>query len=146
MLDEINSGGATVNDAFFHGSIPTLAFGGVGNSGQGAYRGKASFDTFTHHRSVATTPGWMEGLLNVRYPPYDGKLAKFRQMNEKKPNFDREGKEIRGLRYWAGIVLGMGGETARGSLVRWALLVLVAVGAKRYQLEALNGGLPAWLR
>ena len=28
----------------FHGSIPTLEFGGVGSSGQGAYRGKASFD------------------------------------------------------------------------------------------------------
>lgn len=26
--------------AFFHASIPTLAFGGVGDSGQGSYRGK----------------------------------------------------------------------------------------------------------
>merc|ERR1712000_683055 len=48
ILSEVTSGGASVNDAFFHGSIPTLAFGGVGDSGQGAYRGKASFDTFTH--------------------------------------------------------------------------------------------------
>jgi beta-apo-4'-carotenal oxygenase len=132
-----------VNDAFFHGSIPTLAFGGVGNSGQGAYRGKASFDTFTHRRSIVTTPGWMEGLLNVRYPPYDGKLAKFRSMSEKKPNFDREGKEIRGVGYWLGFVLGMGSDTVRGGLLRWAFIVLVAIGAKRYQM---SNGLPSWLR
>lgn len=66
VLDETRSGGATVNDSFFHASIPTLAFGGVGDSGQGAYRGRASFDCFTHRRSVVTTPGWMEGMLAVR--------------------------------------------------------------------------------
>lgn len=144
MLNEVNSGGASVNDGFFHGSIPTLAFGGVGNSGQGAYRGKASFDTFTHRRSVTTTPGWMEGLLNVRYPPYHGKIEKFRQMSERKPNFDREGNEIRGLGYWLGFVTGLGGTTVRGSLVRWVVLVVLAVGAKRWQVN--SGGLPSWLR
>lgn len=100
ILDEVTSGGASVNDAFYHGSIPTLPFGGVGQSGQGAYRGKASFDTFTHRRSVTTTPGWMEKLLDVRYPPYDGKIQKFRQMSELKPNFDRNGKEVKGVGYW----------------------------------------------
>lgn len=74
ILNEVTSGGASVNDAFFHGSIPTLAFGGVGDSGSGAYRGKASFDTFSHRRSVTNTPGWMEALLDVRYPPYAGKV------------------------------------------------------------------------
>ena len=91
IMSEVRSGGASVNDAFMHGALPTLAFGGVGDSGQGAYRGKASFDTFTHRRSVTTTPGWMESLLDVRYPPYDGKLAKFRKMADLKPDFDREG-------------------------------------------------------
>ena len=66
ILDETRSGGATINDAFFHASIPTLPFGGVGESGQGAYRGRASFETFTHRRTVVETPGWMEGLLAVR--------------------------------------------------------------------------------
>ena len=98
VLKEVRSGGASVNDAFFHGSIPTLAFGGVGDSGQGAYRGKASFDCFTHRRSVTRTPGWMESLISVRYPPYtDAKLAKLRQMNNSKPNFDRDGKVKYGL-------------------------------------------------
>lgn len=66
ILNETRSGGATVNDAFFHASIPTLPFGGVGESGQGSYRGRASFECFTHRRSVVTTPGWMESMLAVR--------------------------------------------------------------------------------
>ena len=67
VLDQTRSGGATVNDGFYHASIPTLPFGGVGESGQGAYRGRASFECFTHRRTVVETPGWMEGLLKVRY-------------------------------------------------------------------------------
>ena len=74
LLSHITSGGASVNDGFFHGSIPTLAFGGVGDSGQGAYRGKASYYCFTHQRSITVTPGWMEKLLSIRYPPYAGKV------------------------------------------------------------------------
>ncbi|KAF8864936.1 aldehyde dehydrogenase [Acephala macrosclerotiorum] len=142
ILSEVTSGGATVNDAFFHGSIPTLAFGGVGDSGQGAYRGKASFDTFTHRRSVVQTPGWMEKLLDVRYPPYDGKLKKFRQMSEMKPNFDREGREIKGVGYWLGLVFSLGGESLKGALFRWAVVALIAVGAKRWQ----GNNLPSYLR
>jgi beta-apo-4'-carotenal oxygenase len=75
ILNEVQSGGASINDAFFHGAIPTLQFGGVGDSGQGAYRGKSSFDVFTHRRSIVKTPGWIEGLLAIRYPPYAGKVS-----------------------------------------------------------------------
>jgi beta-apo-4'-carotenal oxygenase len=39
VLQYVRSGGASVNDSYFHGSIPKLAFGGVGDSGQGSYRG-----------------------------------------------------------------------------------------------------------
>ncbi|CZS92294.1 hypothetical protein WAI453_000176 [Rhynchosporium graminicola] len=143
ILNEVTSGGASVNDAFFHGSIPTLQFGGVGDSGQGAYRGKASFDTFTHFRSVTTTPGWMEKLIDVRYPPYAGKLAKWRKMSLAKPNFDRNGHEIRGVGYWFGFVTSWGGASAKGALLRWAIVILLAVGAKKTQF---NNGLPSWLR
>lgn len=129
----------------FHGSIPVMPFGGVGTSGQGSYRGKASFDTFTHRRSVVTTPGWMESLLAVRYPPYSlSKLKQFRQMSESKPNFDRNGKEIKGLGYWAGLVLGLGGEGVKGVLLRWVVLALVAVVGKKYRDQA--SGLPSYLR
>jgi len=107
VLKELRSGGASVNDAFFHGSIPTLQFGGVGESGQGSYRGRASFECFTHRRSVTLTPGWMESMLSVRYPPYAGKLAQFQRMNNSKPNFDREGNPT-GMFGWF-----LGGRAAR---------------------------------
>ncbi|KAI4151632.1 MAG: hypothetical protein LQ340_003389 [Diploschistes diacapsis] len=67
VLGRLRSGGATVNDTIFHAGNHMLPFGGVGQSGQGAYRGKASFDCFTHQRTVTTTPGWAERLLAVRY-------------------------------------------------------------------------------
>lgn len=107
---------------FFHASIPTLAFGGVGTSGQGAYRGRASFDSFTHRRSVTTTPGWMESLLAVRYPPYTAKKAKqYQQMSELKPNFDRNGNAKSN---WLLTLIGLGAKGKSGGLVRW-LVVLV---------------------
>lgn len=115
VLREIRSGGASVNDTYFHGSIPTLAFGGVGDSGQGAYRGRASFDCFTHRRSITATPGWIERMLAVRYPPYEGKIAKFRKMNEQKPNFDRDGNVDPGL---AINLLTLGTGTATGGFAR----------------------------
>ncbi|KAI9735895.1 MAG: hypothetical protein M1834_001361 [Cirrosporium novae-zelandiae] len=93
VLNEFLSGGATINDTWFHASIPTLRFGGVGTSGQGAYRGRESFETFTHRRSVVTTPNWMESLIAVRYPPYTSrKLKQLARMQNTKPNFDREGR------------------------------------------------------
>lgn len=95
VLSQTRSGGASLNDGYYHASIPTLPFGGVGSSGQGAYRGKASFDVFTHRRSVTTTPAWIESMLDVRYPPYTAsKQKKMAGMNDLKPNFDREGKVI----------------------------------------------------
>jgi beta-apo-4'-carotenal oxygenase len=114
VLNQTRSGGASLNDGFFHASIPTLAFGGVGTSGQGAYRGKASFDVFTHRRSVTTTPAWLESLMDVRYPPYTlSKQKKFKGMNEMKPNFDRQGRTIG----WAGWFLGLLGLKSLAVLV-----------------------------
>jgi len=107
MLLETRSGGASVNDGFFHGSIPTLEFGGVGDSGQGSYRGRASFNCFSHRRAVTTTPGWMETLLKVRYPPYSKKkLAQLEGMSKLKPNFDRNGREKSNVLGW---LLTLGG-------------------------------------
>ena len=124
ILTEVRSGGASVNDAFTHGVIPTLAFGGVGDSGSGTYRGRASFDCFVHRRSVTTTPGWMEKLLAVRYPPYKGKYEQYAKTSVSKPNFDREGNIKFGLiRY----ILTLGSGSAKRGILRAAALAVLAV-------------------
>jgi beta-apo-4'-carotenal oxygenase len=119
----MTSGGATVNDAYFHGSINTVPFGGVGDSGWGAYHGKASFDCFTHSRTVSETPAWAEKLLTVRYMPFDmSKLKLLNRLTTKKPDFDRSGKVVKGLGYWVGMVCGLGGKSAKGAFLRWAVV------------------------
>ncbi|KAL8804698.1 MAG: hypothetical protein Q9182_002390 [Xanthomendoza sp. 2 TL-2023] len=129
-MAETQSGGVSVNDALFHGTLPTLAFGGVGDSGQGAYRGKSSFDCFSHRRSVTSTPGWLEGMLDVRYPPYnEGKLAKLKKMNELKPNFDRDGKVTFSLLSY---IFSLGAGSKTGGLIRYAVVVLAAFGLRQY--------------
>ncbi|KAK4142091.1 beta-apo-4'-carotenal oxygenase [Dichotomopilus funicola] len=125
VLNEMTSGGATLNDAFFHASVNTIPFGGVGDSGWGAYRGKASFDAFTHFRTVSETPSWSEKLIAVRYMPFDYKKLKLlTRFTNKKPNFDRNGKVVKGLGYWTGVVCGLGGKSAKGALMRWAIVLL----------------------
>ena len=41
-----------MNDTVFQYLNSHLPFGGVGNSGVGAYHGRASFDEFSHAKSV----------------------------------------------------------------------------------------------
>ncbi|KAL8392562.1 hypothetical protein RB595_002668 [Gaeumannomyces hyphopodioides] len=127
VLREMKSGGASINDSFAHGSIHTVAFGGVGTSGTGSYRGKASFDTFTHFRIVAKTPSWMESLLRPRYMPYRmSELRRLAMLTAKRPNFDRNGKVIRGLAYWVSFVLTLGGGGFKVVVVKWLALAVVA--------------------
>ncbi|MFX1764190.1 aldehyde dehydrogenase family protein [Paraburkholderia sp. A1RI-2L] len=54
FLDQTTSGGVTRNDGLLHALLPGAPFGGIGNSGSGAYHGKTGFDTFTHRRPIAT--------------------------------------------------------------------------------------------
>ncbi|KAF2139245.1 uncharacterized protein K452DRAFT_289799 [Aplosporella prunicola CBS 121167] len=127
VLDRTRSGGASINDGFFHASIPTLAFGGVGSSGQGAYRGRASFDVFSHRRSVTSTPAWMEPLLGVRYPPYTARKARdLARMSELKPGFDREGNVRLGFVGRVAWAVRLGARGLRGMAGRWVVLLLVA--------------------
>jgi aldehyde dehydrogenase (NAD+) len=68
VLAETSSGGAAVNATLFQVSVPDLPFGGVGASGMGAYHGRASFDAFSHAKSVlrrSTRPD-----PDLAYPPY----------------------------------------------------------------------------
>lgn len=147
MLNEYTSGGASVNDAFFHGSISTLAFGGVGSSGTGAYHGQASFECFTHRRSVTTTPGWIEKMLDVRYPPYgDAKLKRYRMSSQLKPNFDRNGVEIKGLRYWIGFLMSAGTGSKKSGLLAWALVAVLAWADAKKRADSGTSLISSWFK
>ncbi|XP_057272032.1 aldehyde dehydrogenase family 3 member A2 isoform X2 [Pezoporus wallicus] len=69
VISETSSGGVTGNDVIMHYLLSTLPFGGVGNSGMGAYHGKHSFETFSHHRSCLIKDLKMESTNKLRYPP-----------------------------------------------------------------------------
>lgn len=56
VLNDTFSGGVSINATVIHLSTPYLPFGGVGESGDGNYHGRWSFDTFTHERSVVDKP------------------------------------------------------------------------------------------
>ncbi|MEN8447079.1 MAG: aldehyde dehydrogenase family protein, partial [Cyanobacteria bacterium J06555_13] len=78
VLSETSSGGVCVNDTVLHLAIWGMPFGGVGNSGMGAYHGRTSFNTFSHQKSVLKKPFWLD--LDWRYPPYASKLGFFKKM------------------------------------------------------------------
>lgn len=78
VLSNVSSGGATVNDTIIHVASSTLPFGGVGLSGIGEYHGKASFDTFSHNKSVIERGTFLE--LPFRYAPYKNKLSLLKKL------------------------------------------------------------------
>ena len=51
-LRSTTSGGVSINTAMEHQQAKDMPFGGVGESGMGAYHGKYGFDEFSHQRSV----------------------------------------------------------------------------------------------
>lgn len=66
ILKNVPFGGGCINDTIYHLTTPYLPFGGVGSSGMGAYHGKASFDTFTHYKSVLKQTTRFD--IPLRYP------------------------------------------------------------------------------
>jgi coniferyl-aldehyde dehydrogenase len=68
VLRETIAGGVTVNDTLYHFAHEELPFGGVGESGSGAYHGESSFLTFSHakpvfHQARLAPSRWLQ-------PPY----------------------------------------------------------------------------
>lgn len=60
-------------------AVHTLPFGGVGESGIGAYHGKFSFDAFSHKKAVVYRS--FAGDASIRYAPYTkGKLRLLRAL------------------------------------------------------------------
>jgi coniferyl-aldehyde dehydrogenase len=68
VLQRTTSGGACVNAAAVHGALPSLPFGGIGQSGSGRHHGIEGFREFSNPRAVFVRG---EGdLLEAFAPPY----------------------------------------------------------------------------
>ena len=68
VLGACSFGGGCINDTIIHLATSRMPFGGVGASGMGGYHGKASFDLFSHRRSIVKKYNWID--LPIRYQPY----------------------------------------------------------------------------
>ncbi|GGQ59001.1 aldehyde dehydrogenase family protein [Streptomyces flaveolus] len=68
LLERTSSGGLVYNAPMIHLGVPNLPFGGVGESGMGAYHGKTSFDTFSHRKPVLSKPTRPDTLRLVYAP------------------------------------------------------------------------------
>ena len=72
VVDSVTSccsyGGGCINDTIIHLATSNMGFGGVGESGMGAYHGKTGFDAFTHYKSIVDKKTWLD--LPMRYQPY----------------------------------------------------------------------------
>ena len=75
ILNNTTSGGVCINETLMHIGNPNLPFGGVGNSGIGAYNGKTGFDTFSHKRSVMTRSFLFD--VKQKYAPFTPSKTSF---------------------------------------------------------------------
>lgn len=71
FLDELPFGGGCINDTITHVASVHLPFGGVGTSGVNNYHGKASFECFTHPKSILKKSTKLAN--NLLFPPYKQK-------------------------------------------------------------------------
>ncbi|MBR5858479.1 MAG: aldehyde dehydrogenase [Clostridia bacterium] len=72
VTDELSYGGGCVNDVIIHLATSEMGFGGVGESGMGAYHGKVGFEAFSHRKSIVDKKTWLD--LPMRYSPYTNKF------------------------------------------------------------------------
>ncbi|WP_150450835.1 aldehyde dehydrogenase [Arenibacter lacus] len=68
VLNQISFGGGAVNDTVMHITNSHMGFGGVGDSGIGAYHGEHGFRAFSHYKGILDKPTWIEP--NLKYHPH----------------------------------------------------------------------------
>jgi len=71
LTSRISFGGGCVNDTLCHAVTPHTPFGGIGDSGQGAYHGKWGFDRLSHHKPILHNTTLVDA--SIRYPPYSAR-------------------------------------------------------------------------
>lgn len=74
VVDSTVAGGVTVNGTLMHITNPHLPFGGIGESGMGAYHGKSGVRVFQHMKPVLTRTTRIDPPL--AYPPYTARKAR----------------------------------------------------------------------
>lgn len=72
IIRRFTFGGGCINDTISHVASAHLPFGGVGTSGIGNYHGRASFDTFTHTKSIVKKNTKID--IKLVFPPYKEKI------------------------------------------------------------------------
>ena len=72
VTTELSYGGGCINDVVIHLATSEMGFGGVGESGMGAYHGKDGFEAFSHYKSIVDKKTWLD--LPMRYQPFTSKL------------------------------------------------------------------------
>jgi len=75
VLAGTSAGGTTINHIWLHLGVDQLPFGGVGESGMGAYHGRLSFETFSHRRAVLKKPLLPDPPL--LFPPYSARKLRW---------------------------------------------------------------------
>ena len=78
FLRRVPFGGGCINDTIIHLATSRMPFGGVGHSGMGSYHGKASFDTFSHQKSIVKKSTLVD--LPIRYAPYTAAQEKLMRL------------------------------------------------------------------
>ena len=73
VLAQTTSGGACVNACAMQGAVPSLGFGGSGNSGMGRHHGIEGFREFSNPRGVVVRGE--QDLIDAFYPPYGDTLG-----------------------------------------------------------------------
>ena len=71
-MSRFRFGGGCVNDVVVHLATSEMGFGGVGESGMGAYHGRTGFEAFSHTKSILDKKAWID--LPMRYQPYHKKV------------------------------------------------------------------------
>ena len=78
IINTIQSGGACINNCVIHAANFHLPFGGVGESGIGAYHGFHGFECFSHKKGVLKTATWLD--IPLTYAPYGNKINILRKI------------------------------------------------------------------
>lgn len=78
ILNSISFGGGCINDTIMHIATVNMPFGGVGESGLGSYHGEATFNAFSHKKTILKQTTLFD--IALRYPPYGDKLKWLKRM------------------------------------------------------------------